>query len=1027
MGRPLRLDSIADLAAMAERNWNNRAELDLIRSELRHRSTAAAMKLSARVETWIGDCEDHVPPRNTNAPNGALSKNDQSASQDRKMPSVSQQTRDWTYEAVAKLRAKLIDLSRKSPLIAFKHTSRSASQVRIVDERPDLLWEALANGTMGFEPLPGEDQTPKDERTPQFGIAYERARLTDEVFVAATEKLGDNESDARAWQDAERALRSRVRAQLGLPKLDYGKGLDVAAIARAHGFDSSFDLKSSDDDEVAAHHQDDRIRVLLTQKELERRLKSVADRATSHLRETGHHTLHLIFGFVQWYEDEASDLVSHAPLLLLPVTLEKDENRARKEFRLGIWEGGLEVNVALIEKAREHWGLKIPALREDEAPESYFIRVKAVLDQGQRLTLKRFVTLSVLPPMVLWRDLDPERWPEDNFSEHRLLPGLIGATELRGVAGDDSIIDIDDPAQALRVPALITDADASQHRAIMDMAAGHDMAIEGPPGTGKSQTITNMIATALSQGKRVLFVAEKQAALRVVSARLRVAGFGPLLLELHGDKASRSEVYDGIRERLATTPKQDARLLSEKRNELQRHRDLLRRYLSLVRTPLGRLANTAHHLAWREIRLRGLFARDTVKAMEARWTPERPLELDHPALQENRELLAQFGQALIALNAAEVGSERTLWSLAERLDPFDQSDALDAAARAGRAAEAVILAAKPFKDLGIAFPEPDDDTIDTLTAQISALAPLSCNDEAIVGSALHNRSASLQLIDQQRTWRKQLEGLREEVENPDAVTAETTTALCDALAIGHCPETPDEVVRERLEYEALAQRLAAVARDIERVAPKFGDGAQTSIQTAVVIAGKIARLGEASPSVNALLANGLLDPVAGAVIAASARESAALVADREGLLVSATPEALKTTPSELDDLAETVETTGVFGRIFGGKYKAAKRRTTRLLNEQLDREETANVLRRTAGFGRANSLFSEQSKARSLFPSMLWDGIDSDFASITAAHDLAAAQASQLSAIDEVEVLRWWLAADLPDRQRFSIVSREVV
>lgn len=84
------------------------------------------------------------------------------------------QVRQWTDEAVAKLRAKLIDLSRKSSLIAFKHTSRSASQLRFVDERPDLLFEKLSSGSMGFEPLPGEEQTPVDERTPTFGIAYER-------------------------------------------------------------------------------------------------------------------------------------------------------------------------------------------------------------------------------------------------------------------------------------------------------------------------------------------------------------------------------------------------------------------------------------------------------------------------------------------------------------------------------------------------------------------------------------------------------------------------------------------------------------------------------------------------------------------------------------------------------------------------------------------------------------------------------------------------------------------------------------
>lgn len=1010
MTRPLSNLTVADLTAMAERNWSNAAELELIRSELMHRSTAAALKLRETVETWIADCKTNQPAEAKVAAES----------------SISEQVRDWTYEAVAKLRAKLIDLSRKSPLISFKHTSRSASQLRFVDERPDLLFTRLTSGTMGFEPLPGEEQTPPDERTPQFGIAYERARLIDEEFLAATNNLGDNEGDARAWQDAERALRGRVREQLGLPKLNYGKGIDVAAIARAHGFDPSFDLKTSDDDGLAAHHEDDRIRVLLTQKELERRLKSVADRATSHLRETGHHTLHLVFGFVQWHEDDTSDIVSHAPLLLLPVALEKDEKRARKEYRLGLWEGGLEVNVALIEKAREHWGLKLPPLREEESPESYFIRAKAVLDQGRRLTLRNFVTLSVLPPMVLWRDLNPENWPTDAFANHRLLPGMIGATELGGSAQDDMVVDIDDPAHAARVPALITDADASQHRAIMDMAAGQDMAIEGPPGTGKSQTITNMIATALAQGKRVLFVAEKQAALRVVADRLGVAGFGPLLLELHGDKASRASVYEGVRERLEAQYRHDARALEEKRVELRRHRDLLRRYLSLVRTPLGKLAQTAHTLAWREIRLRALFTREQVKALEKRWSLRKPLELDRPTLIENRELLAQFGQALAALDTAQGNGARTRWSSATQLDPFDQSAALDAAAGAGRAGGAVALVAARFAELGIVLPGPAG-KIRAADDQLGGLTPFSSTEELVVGAALHNRHAATELIALQCAWLEQRDSLVGVVDHPDTISTETAEALRDAIAIDRCPETADAVAGERAASERLSKELAAVSRDIERIGERLSNGLQSSTQTTVNVALKMAGLGKVSPSAGAMLTMSILDSAVGTVVDGAARDAAALVKDRTQLAGLTQSEVSNVEPAELDALAETLETTGIFGRMLGGQYKAAKRRSARYLIDASDREQSADILRRVGALTRARRAFWEENKARSIFPAMLWDGIDSDFAAMQAAHALATDAASQLTALDEFELLRWWLTADSTDRQRFCATCERLV
>lgn len=1011
MSRPLANLPLDQLRAMAERNLDNAAELDLILLELRHRNTHAASKLRGRVEMWIEDCKRFAAPRRaTEATPEAEVK------PSAKMPRHPQ-ARDWTYEAVAKLRAKLIDLSRKSPLIAFKHTSRSASQLRFVDERPDLLFERLNQNSMGFEPLPGEEETPADERTPQFGISYERARLTDTEFLSATEKLGDTESDARAWQDAERSLRARVRAQLGLPKLDYGKGLDVTALAKAHGFDPSYDLRSSDDD-IAAHHEDDAIRVLLTRKELDRRLKSIADRATSHLRETGHHTLHLAFGFVQWFEDDVSDIASHAPLLLLPVALAKDEGRAKKDYRLNIWEGGLEVNVALIEKAREHWGLQLPTLREGETPESYFIRAKAVLDQGRRLTLRTLVTLSVLPPMILWRDLDPEKWSEDAFAEHRLLPGLIGATEIVGVDGDDMIIDIDDPVHAARVPALITDADASQHRAIMDMAAGRDMAIEGPPGTGKSQTITNMIATALEQGKRVLFVAEKQAALRVVSDRLRVAGFGPLLLELHGDKASRTEVYAGVRERLETRPASDPRALEDKRAELHRHRDLLRRYLVLVRTPLGKLGQTAHALAWREIRLRNLFTRDQVKAMETRWSLDDPHGLDRPTLTENRELLAQFGKALLAVDQGQ-GGARTKWTMADGLDPFNQSDALDAAAEAGRAATAVAEISTLLAKLGVTLPSPNDGIL-AASAQLSAIVPFSCSDEAIVRTALHNRSVSLEILAAQRKWQSQRDTIASDLDRPDAVSVHAAEALRDALRIDRCPETLAEVQQVQTQNERLSKSLTTAGRDIERISARLSFGSQTSVQDAGDVALVFAELGRVSSTVGALLSSGLLEAGADGAVASAARDAAALLDQRDQVAAVTQAEAFAVEPIELDDIAELLESTGALARIFSGRYKTAWRRAVRLLADATDREEAASNLRAAAAYTRACRAFRDESKARTFFPAMLWDGVASDFSALRAAQSLISEAASRLVSLDEIGVLRWWLAADATERQTFS-------
>jgi len=1004
--RPLFNKSLEALTDIVTRNFDNLAELDLVRCELIQRHSDGARGLLSGVEQRIAAIKtaDRKGYRDNSDDPGTA------------RPSLSEEVRDWTNEAVAKLRAKLIDLSRRSPLVSFKHAARSASQLRFVDERPDLLWQALDNGPMGFEPLPGEDQTPPDEQTSRFQIAYERARLIDEEFQVATEGLGDNEADARAWQDAERALRSRVRDELGLPKLAYGKGLDVTAIARAHGFDPSFELKFSDDDGLEKHHEDNRIRVLLTQKELDKRLKTIWDRAGTHLRETGLHTLHLAFGFVQWFEDETSDIPMQAPLLMLPVGLEREVKKGRYEYSLKAVGDELEVNIALIEKARAHWGLQLPELRENDSPESYFVRARLVLEKGSRLKLNCFITLAVLPPMVLWKDLDPAAWPEDAFARHRLLPGILGAQEFHQTSGGDDFIDIDDPINSDQVPALITDADASQHRAIMDMAGGHDMAIEGPPGTGKSQTITNMIATALAKGKRVLFVAEKQAALRVVADRLRSAGFGPLLLELHGDRAVRAEVYEGIRERLDSRVPHDGTALDEKRNELKRHRDLLRRYLALVRVPLGELGRSAHDLAWREIRLRSRFKREQIVAMEARWSPDDPKALDRATLTERSEMLEQFGQALTKLDNGQ--GERTRWALASKLDAFDQSKALDAAGAVSDAAKAIADEAETLAKLGLSVPSADGDYA-AFCQILGGVEPFSCADNTVVATALHHAEAATELLNFQARWREQGAELAAHVARPEDVTVAGIAELAGALAIERCPENVAAVHAQCQAFEKLCKELADAHRDLARLSERLTSGLEVATDCACTAAQSIAELGQLEPHVAAMLRRDLIDPAALTVAMSAERQAAELHAERAAVLEQALPETLKSEPAELDAIADTLESTGFFGRL-GGQYRAAMRQAARLLGSVASRMEGAAALRRAATLGRSVREFEQDHKARQLFPALLWEGIDSDFPALRAACDTVSKASAMLAQIDEADVLSWWLTSEQIERQRFA-------
>jgi hypothetical protein len=120
---------------------------------------------------------------------------------------------------IAHLRDKLIDISKRNPLISFKHSGKSVSFLRVVDESPDVLFAKLRSGAMTFEPLPDSDEEPEDEKTAEFKMAIENARLTDDGYITAMAALGEGEHDEEKATELERKLRAKVREALGLPRL----------------------------------------------------------------------------------------------------------------------------------------------------------------------------------------------------------------------------------------------------------------------------------------------------------------------------------------------------------------------------------------------------------------------------------------------------------------------------------------------------------------------------------------------------------------------------------------------------------------------------------------------------------------------------------------------------------------------------------------------------------------------------------------------------------------------------------------
>ena len=426
------------------------------------------------------------------------------------------------HKALENLRMRLLDLTARNRLINFRHTKTGS--LRVIDEFPNQLVETLlAETEIRFEAVP---------------------EPTEEELIAAGYLEVDEETQ-----------------QLARLKSDPG----AEEWAKHIGFVNSYEVPERASNDSSGMHSSNVIQTLLYPYEMEARLKALFQAAESAIQEMGANILYLALGFIEWYENTSSDTARFAPLFLVPVRLRKGcLNLTTRTYEYTLSYSGEDIipNLSLREKLRADFAMALPDLDESTVPEDYFRDVQALIeDKQQRWRVRRYISLALLnfSKLLMYLDLDPAHWPEDtNIVDHpvvsRFLFGYGQEGDPEGDAsgdlgfGEDYLIDEMDEIHA-NYP-LIDDADSSQHSALIDAIDGKNLVIEGPPGTGKSQTITNLIAAAMAQGKKVLFVAEKLAALEVVRRRLDAAGLGEFCLELHSHKSQKRKFLDEVEERL---------------------------------------------------------------------------------------------------------------------------------------------------------------------------------------------------------------------------------------------------------------------------------------------------------------------------------------------------------------------------------------------------------------------------------------------------------------------------------------------
>lgn len=297
-----------------------------------------------------------------------------------------------------------------------------------------------------------------------------------------------------------------------------------------------------------------RLRTFTKENELEKTLKNLHRQAKVSLEENGANTLYLALGFLRWYETEKSEKARYAPLLLIPVDLVKKIQD--KSYSLRVRDEDTQINITLLELLRQDYGIEINGLNPLPTDESgvdttliFNIVRQAVMPQKHwDVEEVAFVGQFSFSRFIMWNDL---RCRTEELKQNKVVRSLIsGRTEWEPDCTELTPEELDEKL-APQDMAIPTSADSSQLAAIYKSAMGESFVLHGPPGTGKSQTITNMIANALFQGKSVLFVAEKMAALSVVQKRLAKIGLDPFCLELHSNKAQKRAVLSQLEQTLA--------------------------------------------------------------------------------------------------------------------------------------------------------------------------------------------------------------------------------------------------------------------------------------------------------------------------------------------------------------------------------------------------------------------------------------------------------------------------------------------
>ncbi|BAU27764.1 AAA domain-containing protein [Aneurinibacillus soli] len=333
-----------------------------------------------------------------------------------------------------------------------------------------------------------------------------------------------------------------------------GRSIKVSSLVNIERLINSIKKKPIKSDEEDFFEQEAQVEKVALNK-LEKQLNDIRLKGNLSISEKGVNTLFLAVGLLKWKEIEFSKEFLTSPLLLVPVSLSR--NSSKDPMFIQKHEDDIVINPVLEQKMLNDFGITFPDLDEDNIEKvgarAFLNELDEILTEKEGWEVQSSVYLSLFSfnKLVMYKDLEQY---QSLLETHPFVQRLNGENNEHSTFDESGIPAVEevDRNMSSTKSFQILDADSSQQEAIIAAKKGLSFIMQGPPGTGKSQTIANIISESLAQGKKVLFVSEKMAALEVVKKRLEDCGLGHYCLDLHSNKANKKYVLEQLIKNLSS-------------------------------------------------------------------------------------------------------------------------------------------------------------------------------------------------------------------------------------------------------------------------------------------------------------------------------------------------------------------------------------------------------------------------------------------------------------------------------------------